>query len=478
MPPVTSATWQQQDLPEPLPYNLRNLFKTIGPGVILLATSIGGGEWLVGPAMGAQFGVQFMWVATISIALQVLFNLEGMRYTLYTGEPVYGGILRLAPGGIFWAAFYSVLALMSLGWPALALSSASTLIASYVGKLPGQSEGHLVYWTAVVLILLTLGILSFGGTIEKMLERVSYFMMAFVFLYLLAVNVIFIPLAHWWTTLKGFFQFAAITANMDWTLMGALAATAGSGGIGNLTVTSWVRDKGMGMARYVGAIPSAIGGMELKLSHEGKVFPITPENLRRWKIWQRYVHADQLWLWGLFAFIGMFLNVNLATGVIPHGTQLTGMATGTYQAAWMAEKLWSGLWFLTLLNGFWILFSTHLGNTELLIRTITDVLWMGSPRVRHWPGQSIRKLYYSLLVPYTLLACFAVRMADAMTLFKVLANTAGFILAVASVQIFIVNRKFLPSEVRVPWRESVLILCAAFYFFFTALSVGRVLGLL
>ena len=39
----------------------------------------------------------------------------------------------------------------------------------------------------------------------------------------------------------------------------------------------------------------------------------------------------------------------------------------------MAEHLWRGLWVLALLNGFWILFSTHLGNTDLLVRTVTDL---------------------------------------------------------------------------------------------------------
>ena len=39
-------TWEVRDLPEPPAYNFRNLIKTIGPGAVLLASSIGGGEWL------------------------------------------------------------------------------------------------------------------------------------------------------------------------------------------------------------------------------------------------------------------------------------------------------------------------------------------------------------------------------------------------------------------------------------------------
>ena len=80
--------WEQDDLLEPLPFSLRNAFRTIGPGAILLAGSIGGGEWLVEPAAAVKHGVGLMWIATVGIGLQILFNLEAIRYTLYTGDPI------------------------------------------------------------------------------------------------------------------------------------------------------------------------------------------------------------------------------------------------------------------------------------------------------------------------------------------------------------------------------------------------------
>src|SRR5262245_43861470 len=81
--------WEVADLPEPLPFTLRNTFRVIGPGAILLATAIGGGEWLVGPAQSVKYGMGLFWIVTVAIYLQVIFNLEGMRYALYTGEPIY-----------------------------------------------------------------------------------------------------------------------------------------------------------------------------------------------------------------------------------------------------------------------------------------------------------------------------------------------------------------------------------------------------
>ncbi len=143
----------------------------------------------------------------------------------------------------------------------------------------------------------------------------------------------------------------------------------------------------------------------------------------------RYVHADQLWVWGLFCFLGMFLNVNLATAIIPHGTDLQGLAAGAYQAEYLS-KIWPGFWFLTLFNGFWILFKTQLGNTDILVRTITDAVWMSSKRAREWK-MGIRAIYYGILLAFSVWGVFVIRSASPFQLFKILANMAGIVLLVA-----------------------------------------------
>jgi hypothetical protein len=60
------------------------------------------------------------------------------------------------------------------------------------------------------------------------------------------------------------------------------------------------------------------------------------------------------------------------------------------------------------------------------------------------------------------------RLAGPFALFKVMANVAGLVLAVAGVQILIVNRRFLPRALRPPlYREVLLGLCVLFYGFFS-----------
>jgi hypothetical protein len=467
------APWAVSDLPAPPPFGRQGLMKVIGPGAIMAATSIGGGEWLVGPAAAVKYSTSIFLIASLAIVLQVIFNLEAIRYTLYTGEPIYGGIMRLRPGPRFWAGFYALIGFFQLGWPALAGSAAATLLGAWMGRMPGAPDQGTQTLIACGLIAVIVLVLSFGGTIERMLEYFAWTMLGVVFLFLVAVNVAFVPAAHWARTFVGFLSFSGLPHPIDWGLIGALAATAGSGGIGNLTVTNWMRDKGFGMASKVGAIPSAVGGHSIQLSHVGTVFPATPANVERWREWLRYVHVDQIWVWGLFCFFGMYLNVNLATAIVPPGTDLQGLAAGAYQAEYLS-RIWRGFWFLTLFNGFWILFKTQLGNTDILVRTITDAVWMSSPRAREW-RLGIRAIYYGILIAFSVWGIVVIRSASPFQLFKILANMAGIVLLIAGVQIFLVNRRFLPAAVRPPlWREAGLLLCSGFYAFFAYFVVRDV----
>src|ERR1700685_3147301 len=75
--------WHVAQLPEPPHPGWRLWIGLVGPGVVLAGTSIGSGELLFGPAVTAQYGPTFLWLATISIILQVFCNLMMMRFTLY-----------------------------------------------------------------------------------------------------------------------------------------------------------------------------------------------------------------------------------------------------------------------------------------------------------------------------------------------------------------------------------------------------------
>ena len=138
--------WQLDELPAPPPFGFKNLLKVIGPGAVMAATSIGGGEWLVGPAAAVKYSSAIFLIVTVAILLQVVFNLEAIRYTLYTGEPIYGGIMRLKPGPKFWAGFYIMIGFLQLGWPGLAGTAAAALLSAMLGHTPGANDREMQIW--------------------------------------------------------------------------------------------------------------------------------------------------------------------------------------------------------------------------------------------------------------------------------------------------------------------------------------------
>jgi hypothetical protein len=79
-------------------------------------------------------------------------------------------------------------------------------------------------------------------------------------------------------------------------------------------------------------------------------------------------------------------------------------------------------------------------------------------------------------VIFSIWGALAIRSASPFQLFKILANMAGIVLMISGVQIFLVNRRFLPPAVRPPlWREAGLLLCSGFYAFFAFFVVRDVL---
>ncbi|MBL8864638.1 MAG: Nramp family divalent metal transporter [Planctomycetia bacterium] len=465
--------WQTGVLPEPLPLSGRNILRTIGPGAILLAGSIGGGEWIVGPLMAVRYGTEILWIATLAIFLQMIFNLEAIRYTLASGEPILTGILRLNPGPKFWAPVFVLAGIAQLATPGLALGCANVLFAAAAGReaIAGDA-GSLMGISYAVLAVAVVMLLS-GKSVERTLERLSWAMVVFIFTFLLVANVLFVPLDVWSRTATGFLLPRQIPANMDILLLGVFAATAGSGGLGNLVVSNWVRDKGWGMAASVGSIGGAFSGEKTALAPVGSVFPPTTENLRKWKVWWKYCLLDQTALWAGGCVVGMFLNVNLALAIVPENTQISGYSVGAFQARYMAEQLWVGFWALCLLNGFWILFSTQLANMDCLARAVTDIGWASWPGMRRWPAS---RLYAGLLLLFTSWGVASLTLGEsALGLFKVLGVVACPVLAIGAFLILRVNTRFLPTAIRPPlWRRIALFLCGVVY---SALALASLVSL-
>jgi hypothetical protein len=134
--------WDAGELPDAPVFHMRNLAAFLGPSVVMAASAIGGGEWLTGPLVTAKYGGALLWLSTLSILGQVVYNIEISRYTLYTGEPIFTGKFRTLPGPMFWLTIYLVLDCGSL-LPYLASNAAIPAAAVYMNRLPDTEARFL-----------------------------------------------------------------------------------------------------------------------------------------------------------------------------------------------------------------------------------------------------------------------------------------------------------------------------------------------
>src|ERR1043165_847080 len=199
--------WRRGELPPPPRPKGLEWFSAIGPGVLVLGVSIGSGEYLLRPAAFVKYGLSLLWVVGMAALLQTLLNLELMRYTMATGEPIMTGFMRTRPHATFWAWLYAVFYFLQMGWPGWAGAAAGAIFFLFTKRLPGGSDSGLVYAIGVSLFLLCGVVLMIGRRIERTLEVLNWIMIAAIIGGLGLLALIFVPLSTWLAGVAGFAGF-------------------------------------------------------------------------------------------------------------------------------------------------------------------------------------------------------------------------------------------------------------------------------
>jgi hypothetical protein len=620
------APWHVGQLPPAPAPGWRLWIGLLGPGVVLAGTSIGSGEWLFGPAVSAQYGGTLLWLASLSIILQVFCNLMMMRYTIYCGEPIIVGGLRTRPGPKYWIVVYAILDIASI-WPYNASNAAVPLAAAILGHLPGDhsmriaghilSESQLVRGLGFAIFILAFVPLIFGGTVYRMLEKIMSLKLVLVLGYLTFMALFLVSPRVGWEVLTGFLRFgdypqradtilvdrhfaltidqgdatyvikgtkeptgtiigefrvngevkknaldpslqakreqlqaqaeamlrpgefffqtrteggAVLSARgilndgwepteldvttpqgeehtyarldevppeyrdqlrelikhegvehksllgyvrahgrlpqLDWFTLVAFAAIAGSGGLANTLFSNYARDKGWGMGARVGAIPSAIGGLPISLSHVGEVFPLDAANLSRWKAWIRHIIRDQTMIWMTASFIGMALPCMLSLQFIRNAT-----VAGDRVAAMTAEGIalrypqFGGLfWTLTLLCGFLVLAPGQISVGDQIARRWTDIAWTASSRLKRMGGTHVKYVYYSILSVYAVWGLLVLWRLPALDIAKIGAVLGNVALGFSALHALYANRTLLPKALQPHWLLQIGVLCCGIFF--------------
>jgi hypothetical protein len=470
--------WQPADLPDPPTPKGLSWIGVCGPGIIVLGVSIGSGEFLLGPATFVKHGLSLLWVTLVAVFFQTVFNTELMRYTVATGEPVVTGFMRTRPGKTFWAWFYAVLYFLQIGWPAWAATAAGAIFFLFADRLATPLvDSTTIYLIGVATFLGCVGVLLVGKRIARTLELLNWVLVACILGSFLVLGIIYVPIGTWFSALAGFTGFDTahgafdfLPANLDILLLGALVGYSGGGGVLNLTLSNWARDKGYGMGSRVGHIAGAVGGEKVRLADTGFMFEANAANLSRWRGWWRIVRVDQ---WGIFfvgALLGMMLPALLYVTFVASGTDIKGLAISAVLAQTIGATAGPWLGVMVALLGAWILFKTQLDCVEGMTRSITDILWTGSARVRAWRGGDVRAVYYAVLAVVVFWGIIALKLAAPVMLLQIGANIAGAIFVIASLHLLYLNTHVLPVALRPPmWRRVALVGMALFYGFFVTL---------
>lgn len=510
MPP-----WTVGELPEAPRFRWSQLALMVGPGLVMGGAAIGGGEWLTGPVVTARYGAALLWLATLSVVFQVIYNVEISRYTLYSGEPIFTGKFRIAPNPMFWVVLYLILDIGSI-LPYLASNAAIPLGAMIRGHIPDKSipaDKALLQSLACGIFILGFIPLCIGGRVYRSIKVMMTFKLVVVLAFLSFLAVCYSSRDTWKEIVGGFFSFGNVpvvpaedlngdgkqdpdeaphgpnvdnvfsawsagrSIAFDFSLIGILASMAaisGNGGLTNTPISSFTREQGWGMGKHVGAIPSMVGGHEIELSHTGKVFKVSDSALKRWFGWIAHVEREQYLVWLPACFIGIALPSMLSIVFLERRTvladkwQAAGMtADGVRQAIAASTNSTIGqtFWFMTLFCGLLILSTSMVTTCDGFLRRWVDMLWTASKRLHAWDPGKIRHLYFGVLVAYMLVGLVMLIYVPGDTLLVTATGMMyNYALGFSCLHTLAINTLLLPKPLQPRlWQKAGLVLGSVFF---------------
>lgn len=455
----------------------KELFKyALGPSLIALGISVGSGEWLLGPLNVGQYGfVGVGWVILVSALLQTFYNVECSRYILATGETPVVGWGRVPPGWKLWvplSVLIVIFAFIAGGWAA---SAGQGLYALVHGVAPqaGQEEPRL--W-AIALLVLVFVIAASARRISRALELANWVMVSTILLALLAIDLFVVPFSQWWEGIRGFFTPAAPPKGITATQLGALAGfTALASGL-NWYVMGHYRDKGYGMGFRAGYI-SGMRGERREILASGVTFPEDAKNTALWKRWYKLLLTD---MWGIFfvgAILGMLLpTILMAQAVTLSGEKPTRANVPTFVASALGDHYGQAMFYLALVLGVLILFSTQLGIFEAMVRVTTDAAHATSPRLRALMEGDPRKFYYPFMIVLLVIISIIIHLSLPVALVEWSANMSNLGALIYPFLLMYLNSR-LPRPARPrPWHYVLLVLNFLFFGFFFVNFIADFIG--
>lgn len=450
-----------------------SLKKALGVGIVITGLAMGTGELIIWPRLIVKGGLSILWLALLGVAAQVFLNMEIARHVIATGESFFTSSARVLKRIPF---FWLFAALVLYVWPGWA-SATGTILSALFGF-----GSHVIWgWASLALVL----ILAFSGKYAyDILEKMLKVFVPIFFVLLLVISFKNLNYELLREALSGVLNFGFISAGADVNALLGAIVFAGAGGMLNLCISLWYRDKDFGMGNYAAKITNPVTGELEAVSPVGFTFdPAADGNLARWKKWMRLMRVDQVLIFGFFSFLTLFLlSVNAYAVLAPSGHVPEGLSVATYQAEIFGKTLGVAGAKLYLLMAFLMLFSVMWTVIDALSRMISDIIHTNSkigPNLKYFSmfeRFSVHHLYYLSLVVVVFLGAALLPFNQPLNWLALSGALGGIVMFIYTPIILFLNNFKLPKELRPSvFTNLALLAITLFYGYFAYQTVTALL---
>ncbi len=375
---------------EDLPEAPKKLSKMVGPSLVLLGMGLGSGEIILWPYMSSNYGLGLIWALVIGLTMQFFINMEVERYALVYGESIFVGFAR-------WLKFLPVWFILStfigFGWPGIGLAGATLLSTA------GGFAEHVKY-LAVGLFIVSGLILTLGKQLYTTVETLQKWLISIGSPAIIILSIYLAKPTDWQALALGLVGqgngFTWLPQGLVMaTFLGALAF-AGAGGNLNLAQSFYIRDKGYGMGKFADKIKSLFTNKEAdtEMSLTGRTFPITADNIKRFKEWWRMVNLEHfLVFWGLGLVTMVMLSLLAFTTAFGRAGNASNIGFVINEARFIGEKIVPFAGTLFLLATGLMLTATQLTVLDSTSRIITENILL----LKGHAAAKVARLYYLIL---------------------------------------------------------------------------------
>jgi hypothetical protein len=361
-----------------------------------MALAQGSGELIWWPFIIAKYGLAFLFLLVPACLIQFSVIYEIGRYTLLTGESIFQGFIRL--NRYFAVVLWLLMTLSFLWFGAFAAAGGTSLAALTDVPRGWTARAQTLFW-AYASMLIFLSAILLSKVIYRLVEVFMWGVALVTLAGLLASSTHPEALRALPAFAKGLFipqELPRPWDNGDATTLLTAITFAGLGGFWTLFYSYWIRDKGIGMAHYMGRITGPITGKAEAIPDSG--FVPEEKGADALKRWQRFL------FWDVSIGVGGNLLTTLLTCLLAYALLFPkGLLPQHYELAVVQSRFFEVSWgpvgrILFLVTAAAFLSDTWLATVDAVSRIHTDCMY-GFFRRAH--SISVRSWYLFFLLLLT-----------------------------------------------------------------------------